>query len=276
MIPKHTIALKHYSGKTITAQGDNYAELNENLIKAFKDADEAYDLSGKESPSKELDAQKRGDLSDKLLPCPFCNCKDIRIEGGDSDEYLWRWCGVYCSSCGITYSRKNLPNDSGRQSAINSWNTRTPSQQALDSANEQLKQKQSDLNFIWKWIERATFDTKHTTPEAAISIIQHYDHAPWYNNRSNWDTSHKDYDAEITAFVTDRQKLDSAVEALNSLIGSDGCIGWIVGHDTIKDALLVRDGRLPIESFHPNFQASLREVIETAQKAKAALDSIKG
>lgn len=88
----------------------------------------------------------------------------------------------------------------------------TTTQQALDA-------KQEDLNFIWKWIERASWD-KHTSPETAISIIKHYDHAPWYKNRENWDTNHKEYDAEITAFISDRKKLKVAVEALGIIAQS--------------------------------------------------------
>lgn len=70
----------------------------------------------------------------------------------------------------------------------------------------QLSAKDDHLNFIWRWVERGKWD-KNTGLKTAIDILAHYDAAPWYGNRKEWDTTHKEYDKEITEFVSDRAKL---------------------------------------------------------------------
>lgn len=91
-----------------------------------------------ESPSKELE-QKGGDLSDKLLPCPFCNPGSVKLS--NATPYAYPPFSVACRRCGI-----KIGGYTAKEEAIKAWNTRAPSeqltttQQALDSAVEALKE----------------------------------------------------------------------------------------------------------------------------------------
>ena len=53
-------------------------------------------------------------MSDKLKPCPFCGCKDIRIKRIFSDEYV-----IFCQNCGVETDRGLK-----RVLVEKSWNTR--------------------------------------------------------------------------------------------------------------------------------------------------------
>lgn len=143
-------------------------------------------------------------------------------------------------------------------------------QEQLTTTQQALDAKQEDLNFIWKWIERASWD-KHTSPEAAINIIKHYGHAPWYKDREKWDTTHKEYDAEITAFISDRKKLDSAVEALKA------------GKDAIELFILEKTAQDDVEAMAELFELlktsgkKVHELVaEWYNKIEAAIAAIKG
>lgn len=88
---------------------------------------------------KELEEQK-GDLSDKLLPCPFCDSVADYITMTFVNDNKQHW--VVCK-CNIRTAQYNTKDD-----AIKAWNTRAPSkqltttatQQALDTAVEALKE----------------------------------------------------------------------------------------------------------------------------------------
>lgn len=64
------------------------------------------------------------------------------------------------------------------------------------------------------------------------------------------------------------------VEALRALVGSNGCLGYVRNHDTLKDALIFRGGRLDVDNFHPKFQETLREVLDNLIKAKTTLKEL--
>ena len=80
-----------------------------------------------------------------------------------------------------------------------------PSTEEDCKQEEQLYEAHLDLNFMWKWIERGKFDKNHCTAEGAIDILAHYPGAPWNKCRENWNTSHKEYDADITAFIESKK-----------------------------------------------------------------------
>ena len=64
----------------------------------------------------------------------------------------------------------------------------------------ELKDGIGKLDHFWRWIERAYFD-KSLTLESCVKILVHSPYAPWEFNREKWDTSHKEYDAEIDAVI---------------------------------------------------------------------------
>ena len=64
-------------------------------------------------------------LVNKLLPCPFCGCKDVLI-CLSYDNYAW------CKNCGSTGQKFKLPRYTGKKNYIgkvlfnvyNAWNRR--------------------------------------------------------------------------------------------------------------------------------------------------------
>jgi hypothetical protein len=108
--------------------------------------------------------------------------------------------------------------NSQKQMLQNSLNIITqPSSERECELEAQCDELKADLSFIWKWIERCKWDEKET-PGAAIDILVHYPNAPWNKFRENWDTSHKEYDAEITEFVEDKERLKVVQQALDRTV----------------------------------------------------------
>lgn len=162
-----------------------------------------------ESPSKELDAHKRGDLRDKLLPCPFCGEKAvIENEGTQAD--------ITCEGCYASnniqisdyFTREERYNDpdfawqdapiygyatKGKQRAVDVltklWNTRSPSKQ-LDMANRWRRESEARQYELAQELEAQTERLATLDSEKAMN-------------------------AELTEqLTTTQQALDTAVEAL--------------------------------------------------------------
>lgn len=231
-------------------------------------------LDNQESPSKEL------------LPCPFCQGEPYFTTTSRIGNQ-WDLC---CAKCSIS-----LQGFETKEKAIEFWDTRKgdaafswlskvqlrnrqlpATQQTLDSAEKKLKEKQDDLNFIWKWIERASWD-KHTSPETAISIIKHYDHAPWYKDRDKWDTSHKDYDAKITEFVEDKEKLKIVQQALEAAkIGAKENQAWaenaIADYKVIKEKLDIANEQL--QSYRDDRVCLGRELERSKKELDSAVEAL--
>lgn len=83
-----------------------------------------------------------------------------------------------------------------------------PEIRLIKDQQARIDELEDDARFIWRWIERCKWDEKETRG-AAIDILVHYPNAPWNKDRKNWDTSHKEYDAEINKFIA-KQALSEA------------------------------------------------------------------
>jgi hypothetical protein len=101
-----------------------------------------------ELTSKELDAHKGDDLSDKLLDCPFCGAS---AEMKDERSF---WIEItHKQNCYFVEDVADLYFETKEALAI-AWNTRAPSQtqQKLDAANETIRSQkqmlQNSLNII--------------------------------------------------------------------------------------------------------------------------------
>lgn len=79
--------------------------------------------------------------------------------------------------------------------------------------------------------------------------------------------------AELSAKLREREEQREALDkALDALVGTNGCLGWIIRKENIDDALLFRGGRLPIKNFAKEFQPMLYEIIHSLHEAKQVLN----
>jgi len=64
-----------------------------------------------------------------------------------------------------------------------------------------------DLDFFWRWIERAYFD-KSLGVEECLGVLCHSPSAPWNKDRKLWDTKHKDYDSRINEAIIKSKEIN--------------------------------------------------------------------
>lgn len=114
--------------------------------------------NNQELTSKELDGHKERNLSDKLLPCPFC--------GGEPEHHVNLCARIVCKKC-----KARTDGHLEHSNAMAYWNTRAPSKQLtttqrkLDVAVEALEKiaatknmKMSELDgqpYNWQIAETA-------------------------------------------------------------------------------------------------------------------------
>jgi len=80
-----------------------------------------------------------------------------------------------------------------------------------------LAEKEAETAFMWRWIERGVFSNS-TSPKDALDVLSYSDSAPWYNNRENWDTSHLEYDGDISEIISDKTRVKSLESKLSEAL----------------------------------------------------------
>ena len=73
----------------------------------------------------------------KLLPCPFCSNKDVRLQHRGRNQYGYY---VICKNCGCRtpyYKYQFSSNEKLREEAIATWNTRKPMERIIERLEEE-------------------------------------------------------------------------------------------------------------------------------------------
>lgn len=88
--------------------------------------------------------------------------------------------------------------DKGAHTVLSLMQTRQALSALQDHKN--LTEMVDQLDRFWRWIERAHFDDSLPV-DMCLNMLVHSPYAPWNMDREKWDTSHKEYDAEIDRVV---------------------------------------------------------------------------
>lgn len=78
-------------------------------------------------------------------------------------------------------------------------------------ADEDRQALIDNYNHVWKWVERAIWCEK--LKESALNCLKHSPYAPWNDPAVDWDTSHKEYHAEIEALQQPDKPFDACRKA---------------------------------------------------------------
>lgn len=202
-------------------------------------------LDNQPSPSKELEEQKGGDLSDKLLPCPFCG-ENPEIEYGSARDFI-QCCNNMCPAHSpITYVKF----EDDRKKAYKKWNTRTPSK------NEDPE------GLVYSYVASRKLANKMN-----VSVTLHYEGLDYTIKPMRLGEKVNKLREQLT---TTQQALDTAVEALK------GCLGdYKIAYDAMMSKHLMQPTYMHQMSRNISLeQAGLKINIIQAALERAALASI--
>lgn len=188
---KEIITALEKANMQLTSLGVNNTNFCTDAIKLANEL--ARELDSQKSPSKEIEAQKELDLSDKPLPCPFCG--GIAEIEDQIDMYDFGDCRITCTTC-MARSDVYTSEDGDRiKRAITSWNTRAPSkqltgaQQALDIALKQLvtaKEAQELAESIASAIEEGSAEWENDYKQAMKKLEKCKGALQYYANGGDW------------------------------------------------------------------------------------------
>jgi Lar family restriction alleviation protein len=78
--------------------------------------------------------------NDKLLPCPFCSNKDVRLQHRGRTQYGYY---VICKNCGCRtplYQYQFDSKEKRREDAIKQWNTRKPMERIVEQLEDRAEE----------------------------------------------------------------------------------------------------------------------------------------
>lgn len=110
--------------------------------------------------------------NDKLLPCPFCSNKDVRLQHRGRTQYGYY---VICKNCGCRtplYQYQFDSKEKRREDAIKSWNTRKPMERIIEQLEEEKQRLKTLKNDCIALCDSEVIAIEEKAYNFAIEIVK--------------------------------------------------------------------------------------------------------